>query len=73
MSRIEIIDADRHLEDQIHIIYANNKSLNELVPKGKYGIVYCQCDYGGKCPNNPNKELIGAFNLCVIRIKDTEI
>lgn len=66
----EIIEADRDHEDRVKIFYASDPKLTQLVPEGKIGWVYCQCEYGDKCPNNPtNKKLVGSFQLCGIQIK----
>lgn len=66
---IEIIDSPRDNEEKIQYIYASDDCLFKLVKPNKTGYILCQCNYGETCLNNPNKKLIGLFNLCKIKIR----
>ena len=70
MSKIEVVEPE-HRGEIWEYIYANDERLANLIPENKTnGFILCQCDsFGGKCPNNPSKNLVGSFQLCFIPVK----
>jgi len=70
MRSIEIIEpTERDNENYTKIMPVSH--LFEWIPFDTRftNYIQCNCPSGGVCPNNPNKTLIGMFQLCHIKVQ----